>query len=240
MDLLESIESDAVDAGFRYELLRTLAYAHQTLGVLCMDRQDLEGGRVHVTRQIEILSEVAQRWPEHVLARFDLARCRAALAALHAQEGHFESAAATFSEALQGFGILVAEDPDNQMYRGNLAWNMLQLGRCSAQLADFETADREIRRAIEVWEAMHQEDPKAAAPIVNLCTANYHLGMVWAARAGSARDEDRHGHLEAARDAYRRAWQLAEELRQSGRKPPAPAAALKSRLDAVQKKLESE
>ena len=121
-----------------------------------------------------------------------------------------------FHKALQIFAELVAKDPTNADYRRQWVTTYLLLSRFQSQANDLNGAVDSANQGIKIGEALVAASPTNASARNTLALLDSQLGAYYSALAAQAGTGKQSEHWSAAKDAYKKSFDIYQDMKSKG------------------------
>ena len=134
--------------------------------------------------------------------------------ALHLQK--FDEASSHLEKSFAAFAELEKLDPKNRTYKHDIGRVLMYLGQVQHNRKNFADALTNYEKAVALFADDVQADPKNFFPVRKLALVHSYMGETHEESARTINGSERETHLQAAKENYRRAFDLLSQLKAQG------------------------
>lgn len=157
---------------------RSLARAHDQLGLLALEKEDIQGASTLMESAKAMREVLASRYPEYQPYHVDLAESYNNLGQLYHQQKDYPQCLSNFKLALLKRRQFVHKSSDNVLYQQQLAQTHNNLGVVYSETQELDKAETHYNEALKVHQKLAGEHEKIVRHQLDLASAYSNLGVL--------------------------------------------------------------
>ena len=165
---------------------------------------------------LKVAEESVQGDAANIQARQNLAKTYSMLGVIAVHLNKFDEAGLHLEKSSAAFAELKKLDPRNRTYTGDIGRDLMYLGLAKHGQKNFLEALASYEKAVAIFADDAQADPKNLFPVRKLTLLHSYIAETHEAAAGTLNAAEREAHLRAAKQNYRRAFDLFSRMKERG------------------------